>query len=124
LELRGSADRSVNSLFEDLEKVFSFLTQRLPEDLVVSISTTFLPKIIPKITRVWLDSVVPSSLQEMDQFQSVLAATKAFCSTLGALGFSNFKDLQEWTESAPKVWLSKRRADALDSVRTKLSHGK
>lgn len=59
----------------------------------------------------------------MDRFQEVIGAAKDFCTRLNALGFSNLGGLQEWTENAPKVWLSKCREAALDSVRTKLSQG-
>ncbi|KAK4156341.1 Centromere/kinetochore protein zw10 [Chaetomidium leptoderma] len=123
LEVRGSADKSVHSLFADLEQVFTFLVQRLPADLVETISTTLLPETIHSITTVWLDSAVPASLQDMDRFQEVIGAAKDFCARLTALGFSNLGGLQEWTENAPRVWLSKCREAALDSVRIKLSQG-
>ena len=123
LEIRGSAHKSVDSLFADLEKLFSFLVQRLPSDLVDTISSTFLPEIIHRVTRVWLDSSVPASLQDMEKFQSVIASAKNFCGTLKSLGFSNYGDLQDWTDNAPRVWLSKCREAALDSVRAKLAQG-
>lgn len=97
--------------------------KKIPQDLINTMSSVLLPEILPKITKVWLDSAVPSSLEEMDRFQQVIAAAKQFHSTLKSLGFSNLGDLQEWADSAPRVWLSKRREAALDSVRTKLSEG-
>jgi len=117
-------DKSVEYLFADLEQVLTFLVQRLPQDLVDTISTSLLPGVIHKITKVWLDSAVPASLQDMDKFQDVIAAAKDFCGRLKSLGLSNLGDLQEWTDSAPRVWLSKCREAALDSVREKLSQGK
>ncbi|KAM7207550.1 hypothetical protein V8F20_002028 [Naviculisporaceae sp. PSN 640] len=123
LELRGTTDGSIESLFSDLEKVLRFLVKKVPQDLIDTMSPVLLPEILPKITKDWLDSAVPSSLEEMDRFQQVIAAAKQFHSTLKSLGFSNLGDLQEWADSAPRVWLSKRREAALDSVRTKLSEG-
>lgn len=121
--MQGTADKSLGSLFADLELVFSFLVQRLPPDLVETISSALLPETIHKITSVWLDSAVPSSLQDMDRFQEVIGSAKDFCARLTALGFSNLGGLQEWTEDAPRVWLSKCREAALDSVRVQLSRG-
>ncbi|KAK0668853.1 hypothetical protein QBC41DRAFT_321060 [Cercophora samala] len=123
LEVKGSADKTVESLFTDLEKVFRFLVERLPADLVETISSTLLPGVIHRVTSVWLDSAVPSSLSDMERFQQVIALAKSFCATLRKLGFTNLGDLQEWTESAPRVWLSKCREAALDAVRKKLSEG-
>ncbi|KAK3299240.1 uncharacterized protein B0H64DRAFT_415607 [Chaetomium fimeti] len=123
LELRGSSDKTFQSLFADLEQAFSFLVQQLPPDLIDTISSTLLPETIHKITSVWLDSAVPSSLQDMDKFQEVIEAAKAFCARLKALGFSNLGGLQEWADNAPKVWLAKCREAALDSVRIMLSRG-
>jgi centromere/kinetochore protein ZW10 len=123
LELGGSSDKTFQSLFADLEQAFSFLVQRLPPDLIDTISSTLLPETIHRITSVWLDSAVPSSLQDMDRFQEVIGAAKAFCARLKALGFSNLGGLQEWADNAPKVWLAKCREAALDSVRVKLSQG-
>ncbi|KAK4460703.1 hypothetical protein QBC42DRAFT_347806 [Cladorrhinum samala] len=123
LQAHGSVDKSVESLFKDLEKVFAFLIQRLPSDLVETISSTLLPEVIHRITSVWLDSAVPASLRDMDRFKEIISLAKSFCGTLKSLGFSNLGDLQEWTESAPRVWLSKCRESALDTVRTKLSKG-
>ncbi|KAH6845410.1 hypothetical protein B0I37DRAFT_406934 [Chaetomium sp. MPI-CAGE-AT-0009] len=123
LQLQGSSDKTFQSLFADLEQAFSFLVQRLPPDLIDTISSTLLPGTIHKITSVWLDSAVPSSLQDMDKFQEVIGAAKAFCARLKALGFSNLGGLQDWADNAPKVWLAKCREAALDAVRVKLSRG-
>ena len=123
LELEGTSDRSIEAMFRDLELVIAFLVEKLPSDLVETISTVLLPGLIPTITRTWLDLAVPSSLEEMDRFQATITPTKGFCTTLKALGLSHLNELQEWTESAPRVWLSKRREAALDQIRTQLSRG-
>ncbi|KAI1099616.1 hypothetical protein F4804DRAFT_77690 [Jackrogersella minutella] len=119
----GSADRTITSMFSDLDQVMTYLSERLPEELVYSLCSTMMPDLIPRIIGTWLDIAVPASLAEMDEFQKVTEAARAFCNRLGSIRFSGFEELQEWVDDAPKVWLSKCRETALDSVRTKLAQG-
>lgn len=79
--------------------------------------------LIPKLLHVWLDSAVPISLREIDQFQAVIESAKQFCIVLQDNGVSGFNELKQWVSDAPSIWLSKCRETALDSVRTKLSGG-
>lgn len=123
LTLNGSADKTIASLFSDLDQVMTYLSERLPEELVYSLSNVMMPDLIPRIIGTWLDIAVPSSLAEIDEFQQVTETVKAFCNRLQSLKFDGFQELQEWVDDAPKVWLSKCRETALDSVRIKLSQG-
>jgi centromere/kinetochore protein ZW10 len=119
----GKTDKALSSLFQDLDLVLSYLSERLPEDLVYSLSNVMMPNLIPRIITAWLEPDVPISLKDMDEFQKIIDATKAFCGRLENLKFSRFQDLQEWVQNVPRVWLSKCRESALDSIRTKLSEG-
>ncbi|KAI1776449.1 hypothetical protein F4818DRAFT_414137 [Hypoxylon cercidicola] len=121
LTLNGVADKTITTLFSDLDQVMTYLSERLPEELVYSLSNVMMPELIPRIVGTWLDTAVPTSLQDMDGFQQLTEAVNAFCSRLESLKLSGFQELQEWVDDAPKVWLSKCREMALDSVRTKLS---
>lgn len=123
LRVEGQAEKSVDTLLSDMDRIFSFFSERLPAELIESISAHMMPEVASRIISVWLDSAVPASLKEMDQFESVMARAKQFCARLSELNFTGFNELQEWVEDAPKVWLAKCRETALDTVRLRLSQG-
>ncbi len=122
-EVRGGISGGVGALFKDLSQILSYLARRLPPDLVQSLSPIMMADLMPRILNVWLDAAVPSSLDEMEAFEAAIAAARQFCERLTDLGYSGFSELQEWVGSAPRVWLSKCRETALDTVRKKLSQG-
>lgn len=111
------------SLFLHLEQILAFLAKRLPGELVQSLCMVMMPDLIPRIKSAWLDSVVPASLKEIDQFQEILRAVRAFCHSLQSMNYTGFGELQDWVDSAPRVWLTKCRETALDTVRIKLAQG-
>ncbi|ETS79862.1 hypothetical protein PFICI_07391 [Pestalotiopsis fici W106-1] len=123
LLLKGQADRSIAALFSDLEQIMGYLSHRLPDELVQALSNVMMPDLVPRIKSVWLASVVPASLKEIDEFQAVLGTVRAFCVSLGKLNYTGYEELQDWIDSAPRVWLTKRRETALDTVRAKLADG-
>lgn len=123
LRAEGKADKSIDALFADMDKVFTYFAEKLPPDLIDSISALMMPEIVSRIISLWLDSAVPASLKQMDLFESIMASAKRFCARLTELKFAGFNELQDWVEDAPKVWLAKCRETALDTVRTRLSEG-
>ncbi|KAI0201066.1 hypothetical protein F4808DRAFT_137780 [Astrocystis sublimbata] len=123
LKLTGNAEKTVSSLFQDLEIVLEYLSERLPEELVYSLSSVMMPDLVPYIITTWLEPEVPTSLNDMGDFQSNIDATESFCTRVGVLGYSGIEELQEWVQNVPRVWLAKCRETALDSIRTKLSQG-
>lgn len=123
LRAEGQADKSIDALFADMDKVFTYFAEKLPPDLIDSISALMIPEIVSRIISMWLDSAVPASLKQMGLFESIMAIAKRFCARLTELKFAGFNELQDWVEDAPKVWLAKCRETALDTVRTRLSEG-
>jgi centromere/kinetochore protein ZW10 len=123
LRAEGESDRTIDTLFADMDRVFSFFAERLPPDLIESMSALMMPEVVSRIISVWLDLAVPASLDEMDKFEDVMASAKKFCARLTELKYFGFNELQEWVENAPRVWLAKCRETALDTVRIRLSGG-
>ncbi|KAF4463103.1 Centromere kinetochore zw10 like [Fusarium albosuccineum] len=123
LKLSGEAPPSVDALLADLETVFAFLSRNLPSDLLPSLGNFMMADVIPRLIEGWLDAFVPSSLAEMDKFQSMVKRAREFCEALSSFGYTGFLDLQNWVENAPSIWLGKCRETTLDSVRSKLLGG-
>ncbi|KAI0525504.1 hypothetical protein F5B22DRAFT_590218 [Xylaria bambusicola] len=123
LRLTGTAERTVLSLFQDLETVLEYLSQRLAKELVSSLSSCMMPDLLPRIITSWLEPAVPASLKEMGEFHEVIDATEAFYNRVETLGFSRLEELQEWVQTVPRVWLAKCRETALESIRIKLTQG-
>ncbi|CAK7267521.1 ribosome bioproteinsis protein ytm1 [Sporothrix epigloea] len=116
-------DTDAGLLFEDLERLLSFLAQRLPADLVQSMSSAMMPELVARIINVWMVSAIPLSLDQMATFERTLEAAQAFCARLAALHYVGFGLLTEWIESAPRAWLSTRREATLDAVRKIVANG-
>ncbi|KAJ4148582.1 hypothetical protein LMH87_003046 [Akanthomyces muscarius] len=123
LSFSGPTDHSIDSLLTDLETIFLFVAKKLPADLLPHFSSQMVTDVMPKLIDEWLNSVVPSSLQNMDTFQSVIQRTQQFCAALNDSGYTGLERVSTWAEKAPMTWLGKCRDTALDGVRKRLAGG-
>lgn len=123
LQIQGDAGDSIDDLFADLQTIVQFLAKRLPQELLIYLSPIMMNDVVPRLVSVWLDAAVPSTLQDIGQFQAVIRSAEAFCNSLEQCGFSGFTELKEWVGNAPLIWLAKCRETALDAVRRQLSQG-
>lgn len=123
LELAGSADNSAESLLSDLERILTFISQKLPADLLQPLVNIMMNDIISKLTREWLNPAVPSGLRDLDQFQALVSRLKDFCEELQRSGYTGLEQIQDWASKAPTIWLEKCRETSLNSVRVNLSSG-
>ncbi|KAL6902458.1 hypothetical protein GGI43DRAFT_340097 [Trichoderma evansii] len=123
LELAGSSDGSAESLLSDLERILTFISQKLPTDLLRPLVNVMMNDIISKLTREWLNPAVPSGLRDLDQFQALVSRLKDFCEELQRSGYTGFEQIQDWASKAPTIWLEKCRETSLNSVRANLTGG-
>lgn len=123
IRAEGRADKSIDSLFQDLHRLFEYIAKVLPPGLIESLCALMMPEVVSRIISVWLDPAVPASLQEMEKFEEIMATARQFCTSLEGLNLIGFNELQDWVENAPRVWLAKCRETALDAVRNRLSEG-
>lgn len=123
LALSGQSDSSVESLLSDLQVIMAFVSQKLPEELLSGLGGFMMVDLMPRLIQQWLSPAVPSSLNDIPRFQSILQSTEAFCSVLETSGYNGFEGLKEWVSKAHMTWLGRCRETALDTVRMKLNQG-
>lgn len=122
--LDGETDGSIESLFSDLTTIFTFLSQKLPADLLQIMCSVMMGDVTTRIVKVWLDAAIIPALKDIHRFEKIVDSATNFCTILSDLGFSGYDELKDWVSNAPLMWLAKCRETALDSVRTRLSGGK
>jgi centromere/kinetochore protein ZW10 len=83
-----------------------------------------MPKLCSQIKDTWLDSAVPTSLEDMTAFRKAIALVQVFANNLGSLKWAGAQELDDWVANAPRIWLTKRREMSLDWTRNQLSLGK
>jgi centromere/kinetochore protein ZW10 len=118
-----STDRTIKTLFTDLEAAIQFLNQKLPREIVEPLSRRMMPMLTSRILEDWLDTAVPASLNDMVSYQKALAQVGDFAAKLDSIKWPGGDSLHDWVSNAPKIWLNKRRETALDWTRNQLSLG-
>ncbi|PWW73850.1 hypothetical protein C7212DRAFT_366119 [Tuber magnatum] len=118
----NTGDLSAIRMFNDLRQMITFFNRNLPSGIAPVFSRIFIPNLTTRLVSS-LSSSVPSSLDDLPKFEALLKETREFENFLHQISWAKETELREWTERAPKVWLSKRRETSLDKTRQILSHG-
>ncbi|CCD42975.1 putative centromere kinetochore protein zw10 protein [Botrytis cinerea BcDW1] len=117
------SDTSIKSLFRDILGIIRFLDENLPKTMVESLSKVMMPDLTEIIIGTWLETSVPTSLDDMVDYEKALGRTSEFAETLQKLGWPGAERFYEWVSSAAKIWLTKKRETSLDRVRNALALG-
>ena len=112
-----SSDSSPDALFGDLRTFLTYLAMYLPDTVTQPLSTTLIPALTSRLETHWLDPAIPVDIDEMPAFQHLLDLTMKLTQRIDDLPFTAVVGLQEWVESAPRAWLTKRREAVLGEVR-------
>ncbi|RPB04073.1 hypothetical protein L873DRAFT_1729843 [Choiromyces venosus 120613-1] len=118
----STSDLSATRMFNDLRQMITYFNKNLPSSVTPMFSRIFIPNLTTRLISS-LSSSVPSSLDDLPKFDALLKETREFEDFLHQISWAKETELGEWTERAPKVWLSKRRETSLDKARQILSHG-
>jgi centromere/kinetochore protein ZW10 len=110
-------------LFVDLEKIVLYITNHFPAEITEELSKLVIPNLTQQIKVVWLSSSIPTSLDDMLEFQKVIALVQEFGEILDQNGWDGSNSFEEWIANVPKLWLTKRRETCLEWMRGELASG-
>lgn len=131
LEIRGNTvslsnavpENNIKSLLEDVENFIQLLKNNLPTDILKPFANVMMPVISTRIKHEWLDRSVPTSLDDLTNYQVTLAHVDEFATKLKVMNWPGSDTFGAWVREAPLTWLTKRRETALDTVRNHLELG-
>lgn len=82
-----------------------------------------MPVLFTRIKEQWLDSAVPSSLDDMGEYQKSLRQVNDFAAKLELLNWPTADGFYDWVSNAHRIWLLKRKETSLDWTRNQLALG-
>lgn len=82
-----------------------------------------MPTLSARVKDLWLDTAIPASLDEIENYQKALVQVQEFTNTLEVLGWPESHSFHRWVEDAHKNWLNKKKETVLDWTRNELSLG-
>lgn len=115
---------NVAETFNRLTDVLNYLRQKLPSSISDALSQSFIPAVSAKAISGWLSSAIPTDLDGLDEFEKTLDHALQFARNIESCGWSGQEELVSWVNQAPRLWLTRRRVDSLDSVRKVLAVSK
>ncbi|KAJ5346439.1 hypothetical protein N7541_008921 [Penicillium brevicompactum] len=104
-----------------LSIVLGYLREHLPTLVSAALSDTFIPKLSSKTISEWLSQAIPTDLDGLADFEILLDHILEFTQKVESWGWSGQEELVSWVNQAPRLWLTRRRVDSLDSVRKALA---
>lgn len=119
----SSSDLSAQALFSDIDSIIDFLRSQLPSPIVEPLASLLMPRLVSRLISTWLASAVPEELDGLEDFEDTMSLVQHFSVKLDACKWPGKRELRDWTQSIPDIWLRKRQEISLDRVRSLLSQG-
>ncbi|KAK6510891.1 hypothetical protein TWF506_009982 [Arthrobotrys conoides] len=125
LKRRDIPTPTVASLYHDLKLVLEFLTTKFGAQISRLLSKTLTPAILNVLMGSYLPGCIPTDLDHFNEFELVLKETISFEEYLTQTGWLDGRggELKDWVNRAPRIWLSRRRELALDTLRRTFASG-
>jgi centromere/kinetochore protein ZW10 len=112
---------TASETLDRLSSVLGYLKQSLPTSVSTALSDSFIPKLSSKTISEWLSRAIPTDLDGLADFENILDHVLEFTQRIESWGWTGQEELVSWVNQAPRLWLTRRRVDSLDSVRKVLA---
>jgi protein transport protein DSL1/ZW10 len=117
--------KDAQKVLECLSSVFVFLYTQFPTRLGSVIGKLISEEVVGMLIREWLTPAIPLSLSDLRQSENMQTSVRDLADLVFSYQWHGHKELKDWLEGLPRIWLEKRRNSALDAVRKafKAQHG-
>ena len=119
----GSAAKSLEALFTDLEEALALFQSHLPPSVSAPLAQALTPSLITQLLSGPLANAVPAELDGIPRLQDALSKVIVFADFVAAQGWHGHTELMKWVDNAPSTWLMKRSQSSLSSIRQLLKRG-
>jgi centromere/kinetochore protein ZW10 len=116
-----ASETTASETLDRLSSVLGYLRENLPSSVSAALSDSFIAIISSKAISEWLSSAIPTDLDGLADFENILNHVLQFTKQIDAWGWTGQEELVSWVNQAPRLWLTRRRVDSLDSVRKVLA---
>ncbi|KAJ5787159.1 hypothetical protein N7457_002149 [Penicillium paradoxum] len=116
-----ASEATASETLDRLSEVLGYLRESLPTSVAANFSESFIAIISSKVISEWLSSAIPTDLSGLAEFENTLNRVLQFTKQIDSWGWTGQEELVSWVNQAPRLWLTRRRVDSLDSVRKVLA---
>ena len=113
---KGSMD--VIQAFNSLSVFVNFVMNTVPLPVRKSIAERLVPYAVDALLNEWLTPYIPLELSQLERFKPIQNSTQELASSLPEFLYHSKEQLVEFLARIPRMWLTKRRMAALDSIRS------
>ncbi|KAJ5559846.1 hypothetical protein N7513_002245 [Penicillium frequentans] len=115
---------TVVEILSRITDVLNYLRLKLPSSMLATLPQSLIPAVASKAIAGWLSSAIPTTLDGLEDFENTLDCVLHFTKTIQSWEWSGQEELVSWVNQAPRLWLTRRRVDSLDSVRKAIAASK
>ena len=109
-------DGSVKVTLEDIHKIAEYISTRLPPSIAIPLSSKLVPIITSRLITHYLLPAVPTSTDDVQEFQETLSYVLGLVEYLDELGWTGQDRLTEWVDKSAEIWLAKQKENAIAKV--------